>query len=217
MSSWYEKINNKTEYIQQKIKEHSFITELMDGTLSKDIFNFYINQDAQYLAVYKKMLAAIAIKCSREEDIQFFLTAATETIYVENVLHQNFLKNEPINNEPSPSCELYTSFLTSTIHTQPLEVGLAVLLPCFTIYQQIGDYILKHQNNKTENPYQNWINTYGGEDFAKSVNKAIEITNKHAQTVSPEVVHKMNSAFEKSSKLEWMFWDSAYNKELWKI
>jgi len=27
----------------------------------------------------------------------------------------------------------------------------------------------------------------------------------------------MELAFEKSSKLEWMFWDSAYNKEEWKI
>jgi thiaminase/transcriptional activator TenA len=24
-------------------------------------------------------------------------------------------------------------------------------------------------------------------------------------------------AFAKASKLEWMFWDSAYNKEEWKI
>ncbi|AFM02677.1 putative transcription activator [Bernardetia litoralis DSM 6794] len=217
MSSWYEKVNTQTDYILQKIKKHPFITELMDGSLSKDVFNFYINQDAQYLAVYKKMLAALAIKCSKESDTQFFLKAATETIEVENALHQNFLKNKRIIDTPSPSCDFYTSFLASKIYMQPIEVGLAAVLPCFTIYKQIGDYILENQTNKSDNPYQNWINTYGGDDFANSVNQAIEITNRYAQTASKEIVEEMNSAFEKSSKLEWMFWDSAYKKESWKI
>ncbi|WP_291728421.1 TenA family protein [Bernardetia sp.] len=217
MSSWYEKINKQTDYILQEIKKHPFIIELMDGTLSKDIFNFYINQDAQYLAVYKKMLAALAIKCSDETDTQFFLKAATETIHVENALHQNFLKDSKVITTPSPSCEFYTSFLASKIYMQPTEIGLAAVLPCFTIYKQIGDYILEHQTGKANNPYQDWINTYGGEDFANSVRQAIKITDRYAQTVSEKTIEEMNLAFEKSSKLEWMFWDSAYNKESWKI
>ena len=34
---------------------------------------------------------------------------------------------------------------------------------------------------------------------------------------SDEILEKMELAFKKASKLEWMFWDSAYNKEAWKI
>ena len=37
------------------------------------------------------------------------------------------------------------------------------------------------------------------------------------QKITEHTFLKMNEAFEKSSKLEWIFWDSAYNKELWKI
>lgn len=217
MENWYEEISVKTEYILQQIKKHPFIKELMAGTLPKEIFYFYINQDAIYLSEYKKVLAQIGIKCSNENDTRFFLDAATGIINVENALHQNFLKQETNTNEPSVTCELYISYLSRMAHTKPLEEGLAAVLPCFTIYKQIGDFILANQNNKSNNPYQDWINTYGGEAFANSVKRAVEITNKYAIKASPETIHKINAAFEKASKLEWMFWDSAYNKESWKI
>lgn len=217
MSNWYKKINNQTDYILQKIKEHPFIKELMDGTLEEDIFHFYINQDALYLSEYKKILSITGVKCSDETDTQFFLDAATGIIHVESALHNLFLNKDRFNINPSPTCELYISYLSRIVNTHSVEESLAAILPCFTIYKQVGDYITEHQTNKKNNPYQNWINTYGGEDFSKSVQKAIEITNKHAHTASDEILTKMEIAFEKASKLEWMFWDSAYNKESWKL
>jgi len=217
MSNWYEKISKETEYILQQVKETPFIRELMAGTLPKEVFNFYVNQDRIYLSEYKKVLAQIGIKCLDENDTHFFLDASIGIINVENALHQNFLKQEATTNYPSPSCELYISYLSRMVHTKSLEEGLAAVLPCFTIYKQVGDYILENQTNKDNNPYQNWISTYGGEEFANSVKIAIEITNKHAINAFPKRITRMNEAFEKASKLEWMFWDSAYNKESWKI
>lgn len=217
MSSWYEKINNQTDYILQKIKAHPFIAKLKDGTLPNDVFLFYINQDALYLSEYKKILSTTGVKCSSEAETQFFLEAALGIIDVENAMHHQFLKPEVFNSVPSPTCELYISYLSRVVHSRSLEESLAAVLPCFTIYKQVGDYLLEHQNHNTNNPYQDWINTYGGEDFAKSVQKAVEITNKHALTASNETLLRMDEAFEKASKLEWMFWDSAYKKESWKL
>lgn len=217
MSNWFQLAREKTDFILEAIKEQPFINQLMDGTLPKEVFQFYINQDAIYLAEYKKILATIGVKCENTVDTQFFLNAATGIINVENALHQTFLNGTHFNTEASPSCELYTSYLTRIVATHSLEEGLAAVLPCFTIYKEIGDYILKNQTNKENNPYQDWINTYGGEAFAKSVNKAIEITDKHAVNASDEVLERMELAFEKASKLEWLFWDSAYQQEQWKI
>lgn len=217
MANWFETVSIKTADILQQIKAHPFIEELLAGTLPKDIFYFYVNQDSLYLAEYKKVLAQVGIKCSDENDTQFFLSAATGIIDVENALHQNFLQQTTKTNEPSPTCELYISYLSRMVNNQSLEEGLAAVLPCFSIYKQVGDYILENQINKGHNPYQDWINTYGGEAFAQSVQNAITITNKYAAQASSESIHKMNNTFEKSSKLEWMFWDSAYKKEAWKL
>ncbi|MEM9362290.1 MAG: thiaminase II [Bacteroidota bacterium] len=217
MSNWYQTISTTTAHILDQIKAHPFIEDLMAGTLPKEVFHFYINQDAIYLAEYKKVLTQIGIKCIEENDTQFFLESATGILHVENALHQNFLDQEARTDSASPTCELYISYLSRIAYTKPLEEGLAAVLPCFTIYQQVGDYILANQSNKNDNPYQDWINTYGGEAFANSVKSAIEITEKHATKASPERVNKMNKAFEKASKLEWMFWDSAYKQESWNI
>ena len=217
MSNWFNTATIKTDEILEKIKEHPFIIELMDGTLSKEVFQFYVNQDSLYLSEYKKTLAQLSIKCEEANDTQFFLDAATGIILVEDELHQVFLNEEHFNNEPSPSCELYTGYMSRIANNHSLEEGLAVILPCFTIYKEIGDYILANQTNKDSNPYQKWINTYASEDFASAVLNAIEITNRHAEKAPEEVLNKMDLAFIKTSKLEWMFWDSAYNKETWKI
>lgn len=217
MQNWFKEVREETTPILDAIKIHPFITELMDGTLSKEVFQFYIHQDAHYLSEYKKILALVAVKCTNAQQTQFFLDAATGILAVENALHQVFLKDQNRDFEPSPTCELYTSYLSRIVNQYSIAEGLAAVLPCFTIYKEIGDYILAQQTNKQDNPYQDWMDTYGGEAFALSVENAVEITNTYAQTASIETIESMNLIFKKASKLEWMFWDSAYTKEEWKV
>lgn len=217
MSNWFEQVRAKTDPILEAIKKHPFVLELLDGSLPREVFHFYVHQDAHYLAEYKKILALAGVRCARAEETHFFMASATEAIAVENALHQMFLKDVSINVAPSPTCELYTGFLTRIVCNHSIEEGLAALLPCYTIYQEIGEYILGQQTGQNQNPYQDWINTYGGEEFADSVKQAVAITNRYAQGAAEETLQKMEFTFERSSKMEWMFWDSAYNQEEWKI
>lgn len=219
MNTWSSHSRMAINSIFDKITVHPFISELMNGTLPETTFEFYIQQDALYLADFGKILAGIASKLHNPADIQAYLGFATGTIVVEEALHEMFLnlfKTEGKVVEKSPTCLLYTGFLHEQLTTQPIEVALAAVLPCFWIYKEVGDYILANQTTK-ENPYQSWIDTYGGEDFAASVTKAIAITDVMAMNTTPAIQQKMTRAFVKASQLEWMFWDSAYTQESWKI
>ncbi len=217
MKDWYKQTREKTEDIFQAIISHDFVQELMNASLDEDTFGFYVNQDSLYLSEYKKALVGVGTKCSKSEDTQFFYESATGIIQVEDALHKEFLQEKYINSEPSPTCELYNSYLARVVHNESVEVGAAAVLPCFTIYKEVGDYILKRQSNKGSNPYQAWIDTYASEEFALAVEQAINIVNTYALTASPENLAKMEEVFIKTSKLEWMFWDSAYKQEEWKI
>jgi len=217
MNNWYEQVRAKTEPIFQEIIKHDFIKDLMAGTLSKDVFGFYVNQDTLYLSEYTKVLSQVGVKCYEADETQFFLESATGIIEVEKALHQLFLKKEYLNPEPSPTCELYNSYMARIVNNHSVEVGLAAVLPCFSIYKEVGDYVLANQTNKDDNEYQAWIDTYAGEEFATSVAKAIEITNKYAATASKENLKLMEEVFLKTSRLEWMFWDSAYRQEKWAL
>jgi len=215
--SWYEEVRAKTEPVFQEIVKHDFVKDLMAGTLSDDVFGFYVNQDTLYLSEYTKVLSIVGIKCYEADETQFYLESATGIIEVEKALHQVFLKKKYLNPEPTPTCELYTSYMARIVANYGVEVGLAATLPCFSIYKEVGDYIIANQTNKESNKYQDWIDTYAGEEFATSVAKAIEITNKYASTASPETLALMEEVFIKTSKLEWMFWDSAYKQEKWAL
>lgn len=217
MNNWYEQVRAKTEPIFQEIIKHDFVKDLMAGTLSKDVFGFYVNQDTLYLSEYTKVLSQVGVKCYEADETQFFLESATGILEVEKALHQLFLKKEYLNPEPSPTCELYNSYMARIVNNHSVEVGLAAVLPCFSIYKEVGDYVLANQTNKDDNEYQAWIDTYAGEEFATSVAKAIEITNKYAATASEENLKLMEEVFLKTSRLEWMFWDSAYRQEKWAL
>ncbi len=214
--NWTEKVWQASEAIYHKILELPFLHELMDGTLPEEKFYFYLKQDAIYLSEYGKILAGIATRLSDSNNRAAFLGFSNDTIAVESALHAFYLKDAPKVKDvgASPSCMLYTGFLSQQLLCQPVEVAIAAVLPCFWIYQKVGDYILKHQT-KGENRYQNWIDTYGGEEFATAVNKALEISVEVAEKSALQ--DQMTEAFQYACKLEWMFWDSAYRKEKWPV
>ena len=217
MQNWYEQARAKTEDIFQSIISHDFVTELTQATLDKDTFGFYVNQDSLYLSEYKKALVTVGSKSHRPENTQFFYESATGIIQVEDALHKQFLEKKYSRPEPSPTCELYNSYLSRVVNNESVEVGAAAVLPCFTIYKEVGDFILKTQTNKDSNPYQAWIDTYASEEFELAVKQAIDIVNTYALTASPASLVKMQEVFIKTSKLEWMFWDSAHKQEAWNI
>lgn len=217
MSQWYDDVRTKSESIFQEIISHGFIKDLMAGTLDKDIFGFYVNQDTLYLSEYMKVLSHVGVKCYEIDETQFYLASATGIIEVEKDLHKLFLEEKYLNPEPSPTCELYNSYMARIVNNYSVEIGLAAVLPCFSIYKEVGDYILANQTNKDNNAYQAWIDTYAGEEFAAAVEQAIAITNKYAATASKENLALMEEVFLKTSKLEYMFWDSAYKQEKWSL
>ncbi len=201
-----------------KIKDLSFIKELMAGTLKQAQFIHYIEQDSIYLGEYGKVLAGIGAKLADGGHRSSFLKFASDTVFVEQELHKSF-SDDLRNNQDSvatPTCLLYTSFLNKQLAMEPIEVSVAAALPCFVIYKKIGDYILQNQSNKS-NPYQKWINTYGGEDFAEAVQQAESITNELAEGATPEIRQKMTEAYISTTKMEWMFWYSAYELEKWPL
>ncbi len=202
--------------IFDRIIAHPFLTALMDGTLDRAKFLFYLNQDALYLDDFGKTLAGLAVKCSDRRQVEDFLSFAGDTIKVERELHRSFLGQADARTRPSPSCLLYTSYMYRQLALAPLEVAVATVLPCFWIYQAVGDFILAG-GRQANNPYQNWIDTYGGEEYGRAVRRAVEIADELAAAATPGTRAEMTEAFLLCSKMEWMFWDGAWRLEAWPV
>ncbi|MDE7421110.1 MAG: TenA family protein [Muribaculaceae bacterium] len=211
---WSEEAREAALPTIQKIFELPFVKELAEGTLPKEKFLFYIAQDSIYIENYSRILAHIASRLPLHEQSMDFLKFATEGFAVEKVLHESYLGNNPVKEKPTPTTLLYNSFESAKC-LGPVEVETASILPCFWVYKEVGEEILK--KCQKDNPYIHWIETYGDETFAKSNLRAIEICDELASNASDDVRNKMTEAFVMATKMEWMFWESAYNLERWKI
>jgi thiaminase/transcriptional activator TenA len=209
-----------TVKLQQAVLEHPFNEELASGTLSRERFQFYLAQDARYLVGFGRALAVAAAKALEPDDLTFFAGAAREAVVVERALHESYFKSFGLSKadlaaiETSPTCLAYMSFLLATAQTGGYGELIAALLPCFWIYQQVGSDILD-RTQVDGNPYRAWIETYADKEFAASVEACKDAVDRAADTADPATRSRMLAAFTRACEYEWMFWDSAYQRESW--
>lgn len=211
---WSREVWRLAEPIYNEILNLPFVRELAAGTLSEERFLFYLEQDALYIDNYCRVLAHIASRIGVREYTEDFLRFASDGVAVEKALHESFLKDGVKDVVPTPTCLLYCSY-ESACGLQPVEIEVAAVLPCFWVYQRVGKEILG--SCRPGNPYARWIETYADEMFEASTSRAIEICDALAAFASKEIRERMTEAFLNSTRMEWMFWESAYNLEKWKI
>jgi len=203
--------------VYASILQMPFIQELTNGTLPLEKFQFYLMQDSLYLEHFGRALAIVGAKANAIPDMLAFFRFAETTIIVENALHESYFKDFGVTERAimQPACHHYTHFLKSTVAIEAVEIGMAAVLPCFWIYKAVGDYIYKHQQ-KENNPYQKWIDTYAGEEFGIAVQNAIDICDRNAAQTTDAIRAKMTEAFVASSRLEYDFWEAAYINRKWR-
>lgn len=213
---WSESCWKKIQPIYSEILNMPFITQLTEGSLPLEQFQYYIRQDSAYLENFGRALSLIAARAHNVEDILAFSRFAEGAIVVENALHESFFEEYNIekNTQISPITHHYAHFLKSTAALDQVEIAMAAVLPCFWIYKAVGDVIFSNQNGQ-KNPYQKWIETYSGEDFGVLVNQAINICDRVAENCTEQQQKRMYDAFYTATELEFMFWDSASNLRKW--
>ncbi|MGE0116553.1 MAG: thiaminase II [Dongiaceae bacterium] len=210
-----------TAALRRRIREMPFNAELAAGTLDADRFRFYMLQDALYLADYARALAIAAARAPEADAVARFARCAEGAIVVERALHEGFFvrfglgKEQVAASEPSPTCLAYTSFLLAAACTQSYEALIAALLPCFSIYREVGLDIAAR--SAPTNPYRAWIDTYADPAFGETVEAVTAIVDRAAAGTSPASRRAMLRAFVRSAQFEWMFWDSAYRRETWPV
>ena len=204
--------------VYEEILRHPFIQELTDGSLASERFVFYMKQDALYLREFSRALALTGARLPDAGAAQSFMGIAHGVFTVERQLHESYFREygESLDAEHAPACFAYTQFLLAAATTESHRVAAAALLPCFWIYREVGNEIVRRaEDSLASNPYARWIDMYSGEGYNESVTRAIEIVEALGGEASREERAAMQRAFEHSARLEWMFWDSAYRLEQW--
>ncbi|MFZ6666154.1 thiaminase II [Peijinzhouia sedimentorum] len=213
---WSENAWQSIDGIYESILKMPFIEELSNGSLPLNKFQFYMLQDSLYLEHFGRALALIGAKAHHIDDTLAYIRFAENAIVVEYALHESYFKDFGVSDKGiiQPVCHHYTHFLKSTAAFEAVEVGMAATLPCFWIYKNVGEYIItNHQSSN--NPFEKWIATYGGEDFTQAVKNAIDLCDKAAENTTQAIKQQMTEAFITASRMEYLFWDAAYKMKKW--
>lgn len=198
--------------VVEAIKKHPFNRELAQGTLAMDKFAYYIEQDIIYLQCFSRCLALIASKAPFDYVRCFLRYADYTSLGEQEVVHHYFKETFHFKktNLITPATLSYTSYLLAICMSEPVEIAIASILPCFWVYREVGLSII--ESATPTNPFSKWISTYAGESFSNTVNEAINIFDAVASNTSDKIRSSMLDAFYKSTVLEWHFWNDSYNK-----
>lgn len=214
--SWSESAWRRVTPTYAAILEHPFVVALRSGDLDREVFLRYMLDDARYLDGFARALAMVAGRLPRPKDVAVLARSAASTVEAERELHATLLREEGIDldgpGEPTPTCRLYLSTLIAAAATEPVEVAVGALLPCFRVYAEVGAAIASGTGD--DHPYADWIATYSDPEFAASVRDVEGLADRLAGEGAAD---RMLGAYERSTRLEWMFWDASWRGESWPV
>jgi thiaminase/transcriptional activator TenA len=204
--------------------EHPFVKALADGTLPRDVFEFYIRQDARFLDELSKTFAYAATKTTDHTEMQRFGELSLHTLQVEQALHHEFARKfgvsvEEMQRTPmAPTNYAYTRHLLSIATSGSLAALLTSILPCAWIYAEVGTHFTRTLGEPgPEHPYGEWLRTYSAPEFAATGVWLRERLNARAAALPAAEQAQLEAIFLTSSKYEWMFWDMAWRREQWPV
>lgn len=194
------------------IQHHPFNRELAMGSLNPDQFHFYLAQDSYYLLIFSRCLAMTAARAPVHLLPAFLDFSKNAFIGEQQLVHHTYQPCLKENNTPRITLATlaYTHYLLDVCANQPYPIAIAALLPCFWVYQEVGQTIIAQCSCLIGHPYERWITTYGSAEFADTVQRAIAMFDQIGDTASEDTQQAMLAAFYTSTALEWHSWNDAY-------
>ena len=124
------------EEIWKSYLEHPFVKQLGEGTLSPDLFRFYMIQDYLYLLEYSKVFALGVIKSKQEELMRKFASMVHSTLYGEMNIHKIYMQRLGISKEEVKAAKQslanrsYTSYMMEVSYNGDVLDVLVAILSC---------------------------------------------------------------------------------------
>ncbi|MBI3327459.1 MAG: thiaminase II [Nitrospinae bacterium] len=216
-----EVLKHADQPIWEAILAHPFLKELGGGSLRREQFLYFIRQDYLYLFDFARVLCLGGSKAEDLDTLEMFAQHAANTVAVERAMHSLFAQrlglslDELAKTERTPTTQAYTRHLLAVAREGTLAEIVAAILPCYWIYWEVGLYLCKCQ--PTEPIYQEWINAYGSEVFAKLVRQQWDLVDRLGTRAPAHERARMTAHFIVSSRYEYLFWDDAYRLARWPV
>lgn len=192
--------------IREQIAQLDFVRGLGDGTLGREAFEWYLDQDMQYLEYYSRALALLAAAAPDEDTREHFASASASVVTAEPALHRARLGGRAPH-EPSETTSAYADFLLARTGQDGFAVGAAAILPCYWLYAHVGTELMERARavGWEEHPYADWLATYSDPGFQAATETVRRAVDRAAAVANPATRSAMRRAFLRACRLELAF------------
>ena len=218
-----EYLRQQADPIFEAIFAHPFVRGIATGDLTSEQLAHYVGQDFQYLNVFCQIYGLAIAKSSTREDMAFFHQRMGFVLNSETHPHHNFAnvagyKLEELEHaDLLPTSRNYTRHMLHVAHSGTLGELLAVLLPCPLTYWEIGRKLQREVKPDDNHPFRPWIDFYAAHGSEETSELFLGRLDAYAAQAHEAEKARMEDHFLTSCRMEYMFWDMAYNLESWPV
>lgn len=199
---------------------HEFVKQIALGTLPRNKFRFFIEQDYSYLVDYGRVHCIAASKApnleSMEEELSIVGNIKTEMGHHKEKLIKEFGatdKNYFANIKRGNALKNYSRYFADVAKRGDWAELVVSLTPCLMGYgcalKQVEDII----KSDITPMYKDWLDVYSSKMYTDAMAAGRMIMNEIASTYPPEQLEILITIYAEVCELETKFWDSALQYE----
>lgn len=218
--------------IWRAFTQHPFLAGLVDYTLPRESFIYFLQQDYLFLKHYARVWASGASSFTVGSTFERIATFAGIAAEMANEADNHVkicqrwgISREKLETTVESSATLaYTRFVIDVSRSGDALELLAATAPCLLGYGEAGRWIVKEQSksgprdrsSEQANAFQEWVDYYAGEEFQKIVRDGIQNMERYAANDPPSLKRTANlqRIWDAAVRLEIGMWDEALDLKI---
>lgn len=197
--------------------DHAFVRGLGDGSLPRKAFLHYLVQDYVFLVHFSRAWSLAVVKAETMDEMRYASAMVNALVNEEMQLHVQTCQAEGLSEQQLYEATEEDETLAYTRYVLDAGLGgdfldmLAALSPCVFGYGQIGAALAAR--SARGNPYQDWIDTYAGDDYQQVCESAATLLEQSVgNRLGPNARQLprwdvLTKRFDTATRLEVAFWE----------
>jgi thiaminase (transcriptional activator TenA) len=197
---------------------HPFVLALGDGSLPRAKFKNFLVQDYLFLIQYARAYVLLAYKLDDPAEMREALATANVLLTGEMPLHVRYCAGWGVSEAEMQAARASLEMLAYTRYV--LELGQAgdaldlmvALAPCIAGYAEVGAML--NAGLRPDNPYAEWIQTYSGAEYTRSVADTLAMLERLAVSRGGAARYQaLLKIFVQATECEAAFWETGWRAE----
>lgn len=192
-------------------KQHKFILSVIDGSLPRQSFIHYLQQNYAFLIQFARSWGQAASKGNDISEMRMATAMMHELVNSKMQMHIELCNDEGIDTQTlfetteNPATTAYLKHLESVGSSGDFIDMMAVLSPSFLGYAEIG---AEMASQKTSSNYQRWIKTYSNkstQSLCRNISSVIDdaiVSRLGSDAMATDRWQELCDHFRVSTKLE---------------